>query len=111
MNRDWLIAAAADTVKGLALAALACCSTLAPETAMAQPSNDFAPANALATIAPSQNDSTFTPDPYYTPEITLDSPANGAPNPADSWSPPGTPDAVKPKAVAVLRQRKTQSVR
>lgn len=103
MNRDWLPSIATNIFKGTALA---CCLTLVSGTAVAQPSNDFAPAASLKTIAPSQNDSTFTPDPYYTPEIALDSPATAAPSPNNTWTPPGTPVYVQPPSNAAASRKK-----
>jgi hypothetical protein len=102
MNRDWLPGIAANISK---VTVLACCLTLVCETVVAQPGNDFAPAANLETITPSQNDSTYTPDPYYTPEITLATPATAAPNPNNSWTPPGTPVYVQPPSNAATSKK------
>ena len=107
MNRDRLTPTAGNIFNRTALAALTCYLTLVAGTALAQPSNDFAPAASLETIAPSQNDSTFTPDPYYTPEITLDSPATANQLSTGSWTPPGTPTYVQPAAAADAQNKNT----
>ena len=112
MNRDWPILIVANRLTHTAFAVIVCCFTLATGTAFAQSGSntqaggDFAPAAtlksstqksvvqkgdalknaALKTIAPSQNDSTFTPDPYYTPEVSLEAPPNAAQSSGSTWT-------------------------
>lgn len=94
MNADSFAPIAAQLLKATLIAALACCVNLGTRTAIAQPNNQFAPSSILETITPSQNDSTYTPDPYYTPDITPDT-SSVAQNSAITWTPPGTSVAVE----------------
>ena len=138
MNRDWPILIVANRLTHTAFAVIVCCFTLATGTAFAQSGSsfqaggDFAPAAALKsavqksvtqkgdalknaalkTIAPSQNDSTFTPDPYYTPEVSLEAPPNAAQSSGSTWTPPGAPVVVQPKVAAnpVKRQKTVRSL-
>lgn len=90
MNRDRLNRVVTDILTG-AIFALACFAGTGTSTAVAQTDNQFAPAAVPRVSTPNHKDATFTPDPYYSPEVTLDAPLDAAGSTASEWSPPSYP--------------------
>ena len=92
MSRDRFDRVAAHLLTGTVLTALSCLNVLVPNGAVAQIDNQFLPSSAPIKITPSQNDATYTPDPYYSPEVQLDAPLdlNAAQDSVSQWTPPNS---------------------
>ncbi len=107
MNRDRFNRVAINMLTGVIFTALACCCNLESSTVVAQTDNQFAPPAVRGIATPSHKDATFTPDPYYSPEVTLDGPLNAMEDAASEWTAPGERQGTSKQPLVAASEKRS----
>jgi parvulin-like peptidyl-prolyl isomerase len=108
MNRDGFYRVAARILNATPFVTFAVLMAVNSGTTIAQTDNQFQPSAHPERITPSQNDATFTPDPYYSSALTLDSPMDSQAGGSVEWNPPGNSTHQNRPAASLPSRLKNQ---